>query len=190
MNPLFLELSDFRDDRKPSPSSQEWIFIQTLTAAPSGPHVSGAVIQASDKTPRSTHWFSDESVTTAFLTWYKDLRVEICIPIYLSHNEHIDLPFPGWTHWFTFPWKNILIYLSLEEHSDLPFRGPVDHSYWLHFWPSVPVRSGCRNYSKAQQGVHPRKQEDSHWLWYYSRRSLLFDSLEQFSQYIKFQYVI
>ena len=71
MNPVVLELADFRDDRIPSPSSQEWIFTQTLTAAPSGPHVSGTVIQASDRTSRSSHWFSAGFVTTPLLIFEK-----------------------------------------------------------------------------------------------------------------------
>ena len=71
MNPVVLELDDFRDERMPSPSSQEWIFTQILIAAPSGPHVSGTVIQASERTPRSTHWLSVESVTNALLIFEK-----------------------------------------------------------------------------------------------------------------------
>ena len=65
MNPV--ELNDFTDDKKPSPWSQTWIFTKKLMAAPSGPHVSGTVMQASDMTPRSTHWFSDRSVASGFV---------------------------------------------------------------------------------------------------------------------------
>ena len=68
-NPVFSEY--LRDDIRPSPLGQEWIFIQTLTAAPPGPHLSGKVMQCSDRTPRSTHWFSLESVTTALLIFKK-----------------------------------------------------------------------------------------------------------------------
>ena len=97
-------------------------------------------MQASDRTPRSTHWFSDESVTSALLTWYKDKRAEIYSPIYLSLDEHIDLPFPGWTHRFTFPWLNTSIYISQDEYINLPF------SWWTH-WFTFPLTNTSINIS-------------------------------------------
>ena len=39
---------------------------QKLTAAPSGPQVSGTVIQAEDKSPRFTYWLKALLVFTAF----------------------------------------------------------------------------------------------------------------------------
>ena len=108
----FFELQYFRDDRIPLPSSQEWIFTQTLTAAPSGPQESGTVIQTSDRTPRSTHWFIDESVATALsilkkmktiLDWIENSeflqishRGEILhkITLFLSVIKHINSPLP------------------------------------------------------------------------------------------------
>ena len=44
------------DDISPPVPPQELILNQKMIAAPSGPHVSGLVIQAADKSPRSTYW--------------------------------------------------------------------------------------------------------------------------------------
>ena len=54
----------------PELSGQSISFNQNPTiAAPSGAHVSGRVIQASDRVPRSTHWLCVRSVCAALCTW-------------------------------------------------------------------------------------------------------------------------
>ena len=59
----------WKDEIIPLLSGQSISFIQNPTAAPSGAHVSGLVMQASHRKPKSTHCFCVWSVLTALLTW-------------------------------------------------------------------------------------------------------------------------
>ena len=56
------------DEMKPEPLGQSISFNQTPTAAPSGPHVSCLVMQASDRVHRSAHWLCARSALSALCT--------------------------------------------------------------------------------------------------------------------------
>ena len=71
-------LSD-REERSPEimlfSRAANLIFTQNATAAPSGPHVSGRVIQASDMIPRLIQILESFAFeATAFPTWTKEVN--------------------------------------------------------------------------------------------------------------------